>query len=141
MISIEKFLNMTLIKKYICAILTVSFFHYTGCYSHQQIQRSDVKTYLDENAKEEITIRTTDFKEYHFDRLMYAVRNDTVLGTGELLFFNSSVPFQGKIALDDIVEIRVKETDALGSIFTAIGILTIGVLTAVIASVAVETSN
>ena len=92
-------------KKIIIIILTFSILlQLTGCYNMEVITKNEL---VQENNKDEIMIHTRSNSLYKL--LTHTVVNDSVYGKGYLKSFSDShfaEPFTGRIAMDDILEIK-----------------------------------
>jgi hypothetical protein len=131
MISINKH---DIIKKYLVYFLLLSIINFIGCYSFETIRGTEIKNELERDNRRDLTIVTKDYKEYQFDSFMYTVVNDSLLGTGTLLRLNKEIPYQGKIAVNDITDIEFKNTNIIGSIGMILGVITVfGLIIIVIA--------
>ena len=116
----------TIIKKYVIYFLLISLINLLGCYSFEHIRGSAIKEEIaHDDSRRDLSIVTKDYNEYHFESFMYTVVNDTLLGTGTLLRLNKEIPFQGKIAVNDISDIEFKNTNIIGSIGMVLGLLTV----------------
>jgi hypothetical protein len=125
-----------MIKKYAIILIIGSFINYLGCYSYEQLRSSAIKEELEQNNHRELSIVTKDYIEYHFDSYMYSVKNDSLLGVSTFFQLNREVPFNGKIALNDITDIKIKNTNTIGSIGMVLGLLTIFGLTIIVVALA-----
>ena len=123
-----------IIKKYPAYFLLLSLINFLGCYSFEHIRGLEIREELEQDNRRDLTIVTKDYKEYHFESFMYTVVNDTLLGTGIIYHLNREIPFQGKIATNDITDIEFKNTNIIGSIGMVLGLLTVfGIIIIVIA--------
>lgn len=123
-----------IIEKYLVYSLLLSLINFLGCYSFEHIRGLEIREELEQDNRRDLTIVTKDYKEYHFESFMYTVVNDTLFGTGTLLRLNKEIPFQGKIAANDITDIEFKNTNIIGSIGMVLGLLTVfGIIIIVIA--------
>ncbi len=124
-----------IIKKYLVYFLVLSLINVLGCYSFEHIRGTEIREEIElDEGRRELSILTNDYKKYKFDSFMYTVVNDTLLGTGTLLWLNKETPFQGRIALNEITDIEFKNTNIIGSIGMVLGLLTVfGIIIIVIA--------
>jgi len=109
-------------KKIILKVLIFSILlQLIGCYNMQHISKNDL---INENNEDEIIILTKNYSMYSF--LTHTVVNDSIFGEGYVKSIKSrkektnlenylknvysdsdfSEPFTGKIAMDDILEIK-----------------------------------
>jgi len=122
-----------MLKKYFTGLLTLAILNFTGCYSLEVIDKEDVdegRTQI--NLSEELFLTTKDFTRYHFLPANFRIASDTLYGKGTIESSSSTIPFQGSVALTDIVSIEQRTPDTLATIGLIAGILAIGVVVAVL---------
>lgn len=124
----------SIIKRYTVYFLLFSLINLMGCYSFEQIRGAEIKHELEQDNRRDLAVVTKDYNEYQFNSFMYIVVDDSLLGTGTMLQLNKKIPFQGKIAVNDITDIEFKNTNIIGSIGMVLGLLTVfGLIIIVIA--------
>ena len=126
--------NLMLTRKHFVLLIIISLINYVGCYSYEQVRGSDIREELEQDNQRELYIVTKDYINYHFDCNMYSVKNDSLLGIGTFYQLNREMPFNGKIALNDITDIKIKNINTIGSIGMVLGLATILGLTIIIVS-------
>lgn len=91
-------------KKLISVVLVFSLlFYMTGCYSMNNISRTEFEeTY----RKGKIELQTKTENEYLFE-YSYFILSDTLYGNGIKTSDGEEVPFKGKIALNDVLAIKI----------------------------------
>ncbi|MCU0413346.1 MAG: hypothetical protein MUE91_02925 [Ignavibacteriaceae bacterium] len=84
------------------------------------------------NLSEELYLTTKDYTRYHFLPANFSIANDTLYGKGTIESSSSIIPFQGSVALTDIVSIEQRTPDTWATIGLITGILAIGFVVAVL---------
>jgi len=107
-----------------------------GCHSFEPVSKSNIQEIFDSDKNYAVKLLTKDYTEYHFDGYMYSVKNDTLFGTGTKVQLNREVHFQGYIALEDIIEYKIKTSDTGASLGVVLGVLAfafvvLGIITAI----------
>jgi hypothetical protein len=116
-----------MLKKYFIGLLTLAILNFTGCYSLEVINKEDVNEGQAEiNLSEELFLTTKDFTRYHFLPANFRIASDTLYGKGTIQDSSSIIPFQGSVALTDIVSIEQRTPDTLATIGSVVGIIVIG---------------
>ena len=122
-----------MLTKYFIGLLTLAILNFTGCYSLEVIHKQDVNEGQAEiNLSEELFLTTKDSTRYHFLPANFQIASDTLYGKGTIESSSSTIPFQGSVALTDIVSIEQRTPDTLATIGLIAGILAIGVVVAVL---------
>jgi len=122
---------ITVLKKYITCFLVLTFLNYVGCYSSEVITNEKLNNgtaHIDTN--DEIYFTTNDLTRYHFAAYHYQVVNDTIYGEGTLQKNGNEVPFDGKIAMNEINSIEQYQIDSGTTTGLTLGIMAVGVLAA-----------
>lgn len=117
-----------MLKKYFIGLLTLAIINFTGCYSLEVMNKEDVdegRTQI--NLSEELFLTTKDFTRYHFLPANFRIASDTLYGKGTIQDASSVIPFQGSIALTDVVSFEQRTPDTLATIGLITGIIAIGV--------------
>ena len=129
-----------MLKKYFIGLLILAILNFTGCYSLEVINKEDVSEGRAQiNLSEELFLTTKDFTRYHFLPANFRIASDTLYGKGTIQDSSSIIPFQGSVALTDVVSFEQRTPDTLATIGAIIGIIVIGFVFAIfIASVIVE---
>ena len=125
-----------MINKYTIYLLIFSFVHFMGCHSFEPVSKSNMQEIFDSDKNYAVKLLTKDYTEYHFDGYMYSVKNDILFGTGTKVQLNREVPFQGSIALEDIIEYKIKTSDTGATLGVVLGVLAfalvvLGIITAI----------
>jgi hypothetical protein len=98
--------------KPISSILILGLMNLMGCYSLESVTVPEYKQVEEEKGKpDEIFVLTKDLEKYHFTNLNFYVETDTLYGKGEIILDDSGRPFEGAIALSDIVSIEIESFD------------------------------
>lgn len=122
-----------MLKKYFIGLLTLAILNFTGCYSLEVMNNEDInegRTQI--NLSEELFLTTKDFTRYHFLPANFSITSDTLYGKGTIEDSSSIIPFQGSVALTDIVSIEQRTPDTWATIGLITGILAIGFVVAVL---------
>jgi hypothetical protein len=122
-----------MLKKYFIGLLTLAILNFTGCYSLEVMNNEDInegRTQI--NLSEELYLTTKDYTRYHFLPANFSIANDTLYGKGTIESSSSIIPFQGSVALTDIVSIEQRTPDTWATIGLITGILAIGFVVAVL---------
>lgn len=125
-----------MIKKYLIVVVVISFLNYLGCYSYEHVRSTAIKEQLEKEDYQELHVVTKDYQEYRFDKNMYTIKKDSLLGIGVVVSYNRETPFQGKIALNDITDVKLYDTNVIGTIGVIIGLASILGLTILIIALA-----
>ena len=127
--SLKFLVGGKMIKKILISLVIISFLNYLGCYTSEIITKNEIDQGTKKiNLKEVISISTKDYKSYSFGANQYQIQNDTLFGTGVITKLGKQIPFKGKIAMNDIVSIEQKSTDAVATIGLVLGIAALGAL-------------
>lgn len=120
-----------MLKKYFTGLLTLAILNFTGCYSLELINKEDVNEGRAQiNLSEELFLTTEDFTRYHFLPANFRIDSDTLYGKGTIEDSSSVIPFQGSVALADVVSFEQRTPDTLATIGLITGILAIAVVVA-----------
>jgi len=120
-----------MLKKYFIGLLTLAILNFTGCYSLEVINKEDVDEGRAEiNLSEELFLTTKDFTVYHFLPANFRIASDTLYGKGTIQDSSSIIPFQGSVALTDVVSFEQRTPDTLATIGLITGIIAIGFVVA-----------
>ena len=122
-----------MLKKYFIGLLVLAILNFTGCYSLEVMNKEDVdegRTQI--NLSEELFLTTKDFTRYHFLAPNFSIANDTLYGKGTIQDSSTIIPFQGSIAITDIVSYEQRTPDTLATIGAVIGIIAIGFVFAIL---------
>jgi hypothetical protein len=112
-----------MINKYIACFLILSILNFTGCTYLEVISKEDVTEGRAEiNLSEELYLTTKDFTRYHFLPANYQIANDTLYGKGSIESSSPITPFQGKVALNEIISFEQKKSDTVATIGLIAGI-------------------
>jgi len=114
-----------MMNKYTIYLLIFSFIHFLGCHSFEPISKSNIQEKFESDKNYAIKLLTKDYTEYHFDGYMYSVKNDTLFGSGRKVYLNREVPFLGAIALDDIIEYKIKTSDTFATVGLVFGVIAV----------------
>jgi len=131
-----------MLKKYFIGLLTLAILNYTGCYSLEVINKEDVnegRTQI--NLSQELFVTTKDFNVYHFLPANFRIASDTLYGKGTIQDSSSIIPFQGSVALKDIVSIEQRTPDTLATIGSVVGIIVIGFVVALLIMGAISNAD
>ena len=118
-----------MLKKYFIGLLTLAILNFTGCTSLEVISKEDVnegRTQI--NLSEELFLTTKDLTRYHFLPPNFWIASDTLHGKGAIEDSSSVIPFEGSVALTDIVSYEQRTPDTLATIGLITGLLAIGVV-------------
>lgn len=109
-------------KKILSWILITSFISYNiGCYSLQEISKEEFEARTDKN---EATLFTKDMETYQLNKSQYYIKADTIYAIGnKIVDGDNKIPFNGKIPLENVSVISIKESDGLATTFLVIGII------------------
>jgi len=122
-----------MLKKYFIGLLTLAILNFTGCTSFEVINKEDVdEGQAQINLSEELYLTTKDFTRYHFLPANFRIASDTLYGKGTIQDSSSIIPFQGSIALTDVVSYEQRTPDTLATIGAVIGIIAIGFVFAIL---------
>ena len=120
-----------MLKKYFTGLLTLAILNFTGCYSLEVIDKEDVdEGQAQINLSEELFLTTKDSTRYHFLPANFQIASDTLYGKGTIQDSSSITPFQGSIALNDVVSFEQRTPDTLATIGLITGIIAIGFVVA-----------
>ena len=118
-----------MLKKYFIGLLTLAILNFTGCTSLEVINKEDVNEGRAEiNLSEELFLTTKDFTRYHFLPANFRIASDTLYGKGTIEDSSSIIPFQGPVALADVVSFEQRTPDTLATIGLITGLLAIGLV-------------
>jgi hypothetical protein len=118
-----------MLKKYFIGLLTLAILNFTGCYSLEVINKEDVNEGRAQiNLSEELFLTTKDFTVYHFLPANFRIASDTLFGKGTIQDSSSVIPFQGSVALTDIVSYEQSTPNTWATIGLITGIIAIGVV-------------
>lgn len=123
-------------KKIIVYLTIISLLNLAGCYYQEQMNPGDYN--FDENSK--LTITTRD-SVYNFIGDDYYLKNDTVHGIQSIkIDRRTTYKLKVEIPVEEIATVDVERTDALGTIFSTLGVL-IGVFGLIILIVGVSSNG
>jgi len=118
-----------MLNKYFIGLLTLTILNFTGCYSLEVINKEDVSEGRAQiNLSEELFLTTKDFTVYHFLPANFRIASDTLFGKGTIQDSSSVIPFQGSVALTDIVSYEQSTPNTWATIGLITGIIAIGVV-------------
>jgi hypothetical protein len=118
-----------MLKKYFIGLLTLAILNFTGCTSFEVINKEDVdEGQAQINLSEELYLTTKDSTRYHFLPANFSITSDTLYGKGTIESSSSIIPFQGSIALTDVVIFEQRTPDTLATIGLITGLLAIGLV-------------
>jgi hypothetical protein len=117
-----------MIKKTFIGFMVFAILNLIGCYSFQTVSSETINKYASVDGSEAIELTTKDHIEYRFNKYSYRVKNDTITGNGYVIQLNDEVPFNGRIAFEDIIAMNVEKLDAVASIGLAFGVAIIGLI-------------
>ncbi len=118
-----------ILNKYLIGILTLAVLNFTGCYSLEVINKEDVNEERAQiNLSEELFLTTKDSTRYHFLPANFRIASDTLNGKGTIQESSSTIPFQGSVALTDVVSFEQRTPDTLATIGLITGLIAIGVV-------------
>ena len=124
-----------MLKKYFTGLLTLAILNFTGCYSLEVMNKEDVTEGKAEiNSSQELFITTKDLTRYHFLPANFWIASDTLHGKGAIEDSSSVIPFQGSVALTDVVSFEQRTPDTLATIGLITGLIAIGVVIASLVS-------
>jgi len=116
-----------MLKKYFIVLLTLAILNFTGCTSFEVINKEDVSEGQAQiNLSEELYLTTKDCTRYHFLPANFRIASDTLYGKGTIEDSSLVIPFQGSIALTDVVSYEQRTPDTLATIGLITGLLAIG---------------
>ena len=116
-------------KKYFIGLLILAILNFTGCYSLEMINKEDVNKGLAQiNLSEELFLTTKDSTRYHFLPANFWIASDTLYGKGTIEDLSSVIPFQGSVALTDVVSFEQSTPDTWATIGLITGLIAIGVV-------------
>jgi hypothetical protein len=93
------------------------------------INKEDVNEGLAQiNLSEELFLTTNDSTRYHFLPPNFSIASDTLYGKGTIEYSSSIIPFQGSIALNDVVSFEQRTPDTWATIGLITGLIAIGVV-------------
>ena len=117
-----------MIKKSFIGFMVLSILNLIGCYSFQSVSPELMNESISADGGDAIKLMTKEYIDYRFDRYSYRVENDSIKGNGFVLQINEEVPFNGKIAFEDIINLNVEKLDAVASFGLAFGVAIIGLI-------------
>jgi len=118
-----------MLKKYFIGLLTLAILNFTGCTSLEVISKEDVnegRTQI--NLSEELFLTTKDLTRYHFLPPNFWIASDTLHGKGAIEDSSSVIPFEGSVALTDVVSYEQRTPDTWATIGLITGLIAIGVV-------------
>jgi hypothetical protein len=131
-------------KKMISTICILAVLNYIGCSSKEIITKNTfIRTYSlskGDNSKA-IYVNTTDDNQYFFEAGHYSLSNDSLNGIGKKVLPNEMKPFNGNIALTNIVSIEEETTNTGNTLLLVLLIATIGAVIVVAISAASVNSS
>ena len=95
-------------KKLISSILVFALLNLLGCYSSELVNVTEYKQIEEEDKPDNIRVITKDFQEYYFSESNFYVENDTLYGKEILYLSKEELPFEGRIAFEEIESIKLK---------------------------------
>jgi len=125
-----------MLGKYFIGLLALAILNFTSCYSLEVINKEDVSEGKAElNSSQELFITTKDLTRYHFLPANFWITNDTLHGKGTIEDLSLVIPFQGSVALTDVVSYEQRTPDTWATIGLVTGLIAIGVVVASLVSV------
>jgi hypothetical protein len=116
-------------NKYNICFLILSIINFSGCYSLEVMSKEDVNEGRAEiNLSQELFLTTKDSTRYHFLPPNFSIANGTLYGKGTIQDSSSIIPFQGSVALADVVSFEQRTPDTLATIGLITGLLAIGLV-------------
>ena len=118
-------------KKTISIICILATLNYIGCSSTEIVSKNTfIRTYSLSKGdnSEAIYVNTTDDNQFFFEAGHYSLSNDSLNGVGKKVLLNEMKPFNGKIALTDIVSIEEETTNTGNTILLVLGIVAVGAI-------------
>ena len=118
-------------KKTISIICILAILNYIGCSSTEIVSKNTfIRTYSLSKGdnSEAIYVNTTDDNQFFFEAGHYSLSNDSLNGVGKKVLLNEMNPFNGKIALTDIVSIEEETTNTGNTILLVLGIVAVGAI-------------
>ena|SRR3989337_718161 len=119
-------------KSFIC-LLILSILNLIGCYSSEVVSKKDFdagQAQIDFSA--ELNLTTKDYDRYTFPPGFYHIENDTLHGEGRIITSGKNSPFNGKLAMNDIISFEQNQFDAGSTIGLVLGIAAVGFVTALL---------
>jgi hypothetical protein len=118
-----------MLGKYFIGLLALAILNFTGCYSLEVMNKEDVNEGRAQiNLSEELFLTTKDFTRYHFLPANFRIASDTLYGKGTIQNSSSVIPFQGSVALTDVVSYEQRTPDTWATIGLITGLIAIGVV-------------
>lgn len=130
--------NLVLNKKHFVFLIIITFTNYIGCSSFKNISGPAIKEEINKHNDIPLNIITKDYKEYQFNSYMYSVKNDTLSGVGKIIHLTKESPFNGKIAVAEIIELKYKNENIFGSLGIVLGIVSVALLAALTIALVTE---
>ena len=97
----------------------------TGCYSLESVQKESLIIESYKYQKKDIYIITENYYEYYFEGLKHKIENDTLYGEGTVKKWEKENRFNGKIPMNEILEIKIKDSDQAATLGLVAGIVTL----------------
>ena len=112
-----------MLKKISVCFLIIFLLNYLACTSLNVASKETIQEELDSGKLHgDIYIITKDNNRYHVGDWGYQIKNDTLYVKGLKVNPNGEVPFDGKIAMDDISHFEVEEAETLATVGVVLGI-------------------
>jgi len=119
---------MKLKMKKICLyFLILALLQFIGCYSSEIIYEEDfqqLNSQIDFN--EDLYLTTRDSTKYHFSPPNFQIVDDTLWGKGTIDVSASTLPFQGSIAVKEIISFEQNTPDTMANVGAGVGLIAIG---------------
>ena len=116
-------------KKYFLSSLILAILNFTGYSYLEVISKEDVTEGKAEiNLSRELYMTTKDFTRYYFLPYTYEITNDTLNGNCAIESPSSITPFQGYIAVADIISFEQRKVDTGATIGIIAGIILVGII-------------
>jgi hypothetical protein len=107
----------------------MSLLNFIGCSSTKVVTNKKLDNGTAQiDINKEIYLTTKDQNRYYFPKWSYQILNDTLFGEGTYINNGREIPFNGKVAINDIEWIEQNEIDIESTTGLTLGIIAIGVL-------------
>jgi len=94
-------------EKIVISLLITAQFHLLfGCQSSKLVSVNEYNQIEKEDKPKEIQVITKDGQKYHFSNSNFYIANDTLYGKEQLIINEKWIPFDGKIAFNEIKEVE-----------------------------------
>jgi len=96
-------------RKFFISFLLLALINFLlGCYSSEFVTAGEYKQVEEEDKPDDIRVITKDSQEYHFSDSNFYVENDTLYGKEILYLSKEELPFDERIAFEEIESIKLK---------------------------------